>query len=43
VIERPKSSHEPASAEESIVFVIDGDASMRRALTNLFSIGRLEG
>src|SRR4030088_277254 len=38
--ERPKSSHEPASAKESIVFVIDDDASMRRALTNLFqSVG----
>ena len=38
--ERPKSQHEPASAEESIVFVIDDDASMRRALTNLFqSVG----
>jgi FixJ family two-component response regulator len=41
VIERPKSSsHEPASAREPIVFVIDDDASMRRALTNLFqSVG----
>jgi FixJ family two-component response regulator len=38
--ERPKSSCEPASAKESIVFVIDDDASMRRALTNLFqSVG----
>src|SRR3977135_3253706 len=38
--ERPKSSREPASAEEPIVFVIDDDASMRRALTNLFqSVG----
>src|ERR1700716_2253923 len=38
--ERPKSSHEPASAKESIVFVIDDDVSMRRALTNLFqSVG----
>jgi FixJ family two-component response regulator len=36
VTERPKSSHEPASAKEPIVFVIDDDASMRRALTNLF-------
>src|ERR1700716_4156707 len=34
--ERPKSSHEPASAREPIVFVIDDDESMRRALTNLF-------
>jgi FixJ family two-component response regulator len=40
VIERPKPSHEPASAREPIVFVIDDDASMRRALTNLFqSVG----
>jgi FixJ family two-component response regulator len=38
--DRPKSSHEPASAKEQIVFVIDDDASMRRALTNLFqSVG----
>ncbi len=38
--ERPKSSHEPASASEPIVFVIDDDVSMRRALTNLFqSVG----
>ena len=36
MIDRPKSSHEPASARQSIVFVIDDDASMRRALTNLF-------
>src|ERR1700709_578965 len=36
--ERPKSPHELAS--EPIVFVIDDDASMRRALTNLFqSVG----
>ena len=38
--ERPRSSHEPASADEPIVFVIDDDESMRRALTNLFhSVG----
>jgi FixJ family two-component response regulator len=38
--ERPKPPHDPASAAESIVFVIDDDASMRRALTNLFqSVG----
>ena len=38
--EHPKSSHEPASAREPVVFVIDDDASMRRALTNLFqSVG----
>jgi FixJ family two-component response regulator len=38
--ERPKSPHELAGAAEPIVFVIDDDASMRRALTNLFqSVG----
>jgi FixJ family two-component response regulator len=38
--ERLKSPHELASAMEPIVFVIDDDASMRRALTNLFqSVG----
>ena len=37
--ECPKSQHEPAN-KEPIVFVIDDDASMRRALTNLFqSVG----
>ncbi len=42
MIERPKPSHEPASAREPIVFVIDDDASMRRALTNLFQSVGLE-
>jgi FixJ family two-component response regulator len=38
--ERPRSSHEPAGAKEPIVFVIDDDESMRRALANLFqSVG----
>ena len=38
--ERPKSSHEPASAKEPIVFVVEDDASVRRALSNLFqSVG----
>ena len=42
--ERPKSPHEPASGKDEIkapiVFVIDDDLSMRRALTNLFqSVG----
>jgi FixJ family two-component response regulator len=32
----PKSSLETASAKEPIVFVVEGDASMRRELTNLF-------
>ena len=40
--ERPKSSREPASAREPIVFVIDDDASMRRALSNLFQSVGLE-
>jgi len=39
VTDRPKSSHEPAN-KKPIVFVIDDDASMSRALTNLFqSVG----
>ena len=38
--ERPKSSHVPASANEPIVFVVEDDASVRRALSNLFeSVG----
>jgi FixJ family two-component response regulator len=38
--QRSRSSQEPANAEQPIVFVIDDDASMRRALTNLFqSVG----
>ena len=40
--ERPKSSHEPASTKEPIVFVVEDDASMRRALTNLFQSVGLE-
>jgi hypothetical protein len=42
VTERPKSSREPASAREPIVFVIDDDASMRGALTNLFQSAGLK-
>jgi FixJ family two-component response regulator len=42
VIERPKSPREPASARQPIVFVIDDDASMRRALSNLFQSLGLE-
>ena len=38
--ERPKSSHEPENTREPIVFVVEDDASVRRALTNLFqSVG----
>ena len=38
--ERAKSSHEPASAKESIVFVIDDDVAMRATLSSLFrSVG----
>jgi FixJ family two-component response regulator len=38
-MERAKT-HEPASPKEPMVFVIDDDASMRRALANLFqSVG----
>jgi FixJ family two-component response regulator len=38
--ERPKSSDEQSSARESIVFVVEDDALMRRALNNLFqSVG----
>jgi FixJ family two-component response regulator len=38
--ERPKSSHEPSSAGEPIVFVVEDDASVCRALSNLFqSVG----
>jgi FixJ family two-component response regulator len=40
--EHPKSSRDPESTREPIVFVIDGDASMRRALTNLFESVGLE-
>jgi FixJ family two-component response regulator len=40
VTERPKSLHEPENAREPIVFVVEDDASVRRALTNLFqSVG----
>ena len=38
--ERPKSSHEPASAKEPIVFVIDDDVAVRTTLSSLFrSVG----
>ena len=38
--DRPRPSQEAASAKEPIVFIVDDDASMRRALANLFqSVG----
>lgn len=38
--ERPNSSREPAGAKEPIVFVVEDDELVRRALTNLFqSVG----
>jgi FixJ family two-component response regulator len=40
VIRRPTSPGDLASAEQPVVFVIDDDESVRRALTNLFqSVG----
>jgi FixJ family two-component response regulator len=39
--EHPQPSQESASAKEPVVFVIDDDASMRGALTNLFESVRL--
>jgi len=40
VTERPKSSHELASAKEPIVFVIDDDVAVRTTLSSLFrSVG----
>jgi FixJ family two-component response regulator len=40
VIERAKSSHEPASVKESIVIVIDDDVAIRTTLSSLFrSVG----
>jgi FixJ family two-component response regulator len=40
VTERPKPSHEPGSAREPLVFIVEDDESMRRALSNLFqSVG----
>lgn len=40
MIDRGKSSRETVSAKEQIVFIVEDDASMRRALSNLFqSVG----
>ena len=41
--ERSKSSHEPSSARKPIVFVVEDDASMSRALSNLFQSVGLAG
>ena len=40
--ERPKPSHEPVSAREPLVFIVEDDESMRRALGNLFQSVGLE-
>jgi FixJ family two-component response regulator len=42
VTERSKSSREPDGAEEPVVFVVEDDESMRRALSNLFQSVGLE-
>jgi FixJ family two-component response regulator len=42
VTERPKPSHEPVSAREPLVFIVEDDESMRRALGNLFQSVGLE-
>src|SRR5205807_27787 len=42
VTERLKPSHGPASGKEPIVFVVEDDASMCRALSNLFQSVGLE-
>src|ERR1700756_342066 len=40
--ERGKPSREPASAPETLVFIVEDDESMRRALSNLFQSVGLE-
>jgi FixJ family two-component response regulator len=42
VTERSRSPREPASTREPIVFVVEDDESVRRALTNLFQSVGLE-
>jgi FixJ family two-component response regulator len=42
VTERPKPSGEPVSAREPLVFIVEDDESMRRALSNLFQSVGLE-
>ena len=40
--ERPKPSHQPAGAREPLVFIVEDDESIRRALNNLFQSVGLE-
>jgi FixJ family two-component response regulator len=42
VTERPKPSGEPVSGREPLVFIVEDDESMRRALSNLFQSVGLE-
>jgi FixJ family two-component response regulator len=42
VTERPKQSPEPATAREPLVFIVEDDELMRRALSNLFQSVGLE-
>jgi FixJ family two-component response regulator len=42
VTERAKPSREPAGAREPLVFIVEDDESMRRALSNLFQSVGLE-
>jgi FixJ family two-component response regulator len=42
VTERRKPSHEPVGAREPLVFIVEDDESMRRALSNLFQSVGLE-
>jgi FixJ family two-component response regulator len=42
VTERPKPSHLPAGAREPLVFIVEDDESIRRALSNLFQSVGLE-
>jgi FixJ family two-component response regulator len=42
VTERPKPPRQPVSAMEPLVFIVEDDESMRRALSNLFQSVGLE-
>jgi FixJ family two-component response regulator len=42
VTERPKSSPQPAGAREPLIFIVEDDELMRRALSNLFQSVGLE-